>query len=121
MTGHKDDGGDNGRIWRPGADSGRLLATCLTRRMVQDGTEEGRCCCSGHSGGIDLGSGGGEASESSVQGSSGGVGEKGRQGIGPPGEGDLSPHGESGREHGTAGGGEMGRNRRVSSALTVEV
>jgi hypothetical protein len=80
--------------------------------MVQ---EEGRLY---NSGGGDLGSGGGEASESSVS-SSGGVGEQGRDGRGiRPGEGDLSaPDGDMGREQPVTGGGEMGRKRQASSGL----
>jgi hypothetical protein len=82
--------------------------------MVQ---EEGRLY---NSGGGDLGSGGGEASESSVS-SSGGVGEQGRDGRGiRPGEGDLSaPDGDMGREQPVTGGGEMGRKRQASSGLIV--
>jgi hypothetical protein len=82
--------------------------------MVQ---EEGRLY---NSGGGDLGSGGGEASESSVS-SSGGVGEQGRDGRGiSPGEGDLSaPDGDMGREQPVTGGGEMGRKRQASSGLML--
>jgi hypothetical protein len=82
--------------------------------MVQ---EEGRLY---NSGGGDLGSGGGEASESSVS-SSGGVGEQGRDGRGTsPGEGDLSlPDGDMGREQPVTGGGEMGRKRQASSGLMM--
>jgi hypothetical protein len=65
-----------------------------------------------------LGSGGGDSSESSVSWSSGGVGDRGRSGaVRMGGDGDCSRRGEgdSGREQGTAGGGEMGRNRQGSS------
>jgi hypothetical protein len=82
--------------------------------MVQ---EEGRLY---NSGGGDLGSGGGEASESSVS-SSGGVGEQGRDGRGISlGEGDLSaPDGDMGREQPVTGGGEIGRKRQASSGLMM--
>ncbi len=81
--------------------------------------EEGRLY---NSGGGDLGSGGGEASESSVS-SSGGVGEQGRDGRGIcRGEGDLSaPDGDMGREQPVTGGGEMGRKRQASSGLIAAV